>query len=293
MMTPEIKPLTEKTLTVFCAIFDFARGEADITVPVSDSPTACLRALERRGLILWDTERTRGKTKRFAALTETGAIYGCESLALVPSVTSPARNRQWVRVQFDLNDDDYLAAWDIAGELAQARLLAPTIRDLLQIHESADKGDYSLFYQLYGIPETKETSQFATMIQTFADMQQTINALTAKLDRLQNAPRNAVNGANSSEPSVQREKVHDDGTDNVEMKITVDVNAGRRANELFLKAVFSLQDEPAESAQVTTNIDADLFVVSPAQPAPVGLRAGNVASVPMPVYEDDDEDLFA
>lgn len=190
-MTQEIKPLTEKTLTVFCAIFDFSRGVADITCPVSDSPTACLRALERRGLIVWDTERNRGKTKRYAALTALGAAYGCETLALAlaPMGISSGRNRQWVRVQFDLNDEDYQEAYRIAGDLAQARLLAPTIRDLLQIHEAADKGDYSLFYQLYGIPETKETSQFETMIQTFADMQRTIDTLTAKLDRLQNAPQ--------------------------------------------------------------------------------------------------------
>jgi hypothetical protein len=270
MTLEQIKPLAEKSLNTFCAIFDFCKGEPDITTPVSDSPTACLRALERRGLIRWDTERVKGKTKRWAALTETGAKYGCEGLALVPSVTSPARNRQWVKVQFDLRDDDYLAAWDVAGELALQRQLAPTIRDLLLIHDLAEKGDYRLFYELYGLPNSRETEQFATMIQTFAKMQRTIDTLTAKLDSLQNTRIPANIGANSSEPPVHREKVHDDGKDDVEMEVTQVVTTGNEHLHEFLKSVFSLQEPKAE-------------------PAPVGLRAGNVASVPMPDLDDDIE----
>jgi hypothetical protein len=78
----ELKPLPPKSLDVFCDVFDFSKGQADITCPASTYPTACLRACERRGLLLWDIENVNGETKRWCALTPMGATYGCETLAL-------------------------------------------------------------------------------------------------------------------------------------------------------------------------------------------------------------------
>lgn len=220
----DIKALPEKSLNTFCAIFDFAKGEADITCPASTYPTACLRACERRGLIVWDTERVKGKTKRWCALTKLGAYYGCEGLALVPEATKASRNRQWVKVQFDLDNPEYVTAYRLAGELARKRLLAPTMRDWLLIHaEFADK-DNTTFAKAY-------PAMYKLMTETRQE------DLIGKLEALlQNARIPANIGANF-------DLLADDDT--VVIDVQKDANSGKRASENFLKSVLALNPQPA------------------------------------------------
>jgi hypothetical protein len=195
----ELKPLPPKSLDVFCDVFDFSKGQADITCPASTYPTACLRACERRGLLVWDTERVGGKTLRWCALTKLGAKVGCESMALVPSGTISQRKRLWVKMQFDVKDVDYKEAYGIAKDLAGESLLAPVVRDLLRIHKAAEEGDYRLFYERYGIPETKETEQFQAMFSVMERMQETIDSLTEKM-KTQMLSQSAPIAPNSRSP---------------------------------------------------------------------------------------------
>lgn len=235
----DFKALPLKSLDVFCAVFDFSKGQADITCPASDYPTACLRACERRGLLVWDTERVKGETKRYCALTPLGAKVGCESMAmaLMPSDTMAVRNRQWVKVQFDVHHEDYSAAYQIAGELAREGLLAPTVRDLLLIHHLADHGDYSLFYQLYGIPATKETAQFETMLQSFASMSKTIQDLADENRKLREQLQPSKGIRTIAEQVDIPAPVFED---NSEVLIEVHKDTSNTANKNFLKSMFAL-----------------------------------------------------
>ena len=264
-----MKPLPLTSLEHYCRLHEQAVFNPTSPIDVEGVNSSCIRAMYSRGLIEYEYITVNEAKTRRILFTELGLKYGCELMAHVPNGSKNPRKREWVKMQFNMGDKQYRRAYKVVGELIADNQLAPTVADLLLIHKAAEKGNYKPFYELYGIPETKETSQFATMIQTFADMQQTINTLTAKLDRLQSIPKNTVNEAISSEPPVQREKVHDDGTENVAMAKTKVVTEGNAHMHEFLKSVFSLQ-EPKE------------------EPAPVGLRAGNVASVPMPVFDDED-----
>jgi hypothetical protein len=88
-------------------------------------------------------------------------------------------------------------------------------------------GQFDLFKQLY--PEAYANILMSEMLQEWK--------------RFADTPRNTNTGANSSEPPVQREKVHDDGTDDVDIEITVDANAGKIANQNFLRTTFGLLEE--------------------------------------------------
>ena len=256
----EMKPLPAKSLDVFCSVFDFSKGQADITCPADTYPTACLRACERRGLLVWDTERVRGKTKRWCALTTLGAKVGCESMALVPDGTVSQRKRLWVKVQFDVNNPEYADAYRIAGELAEQRLLAETVADLLRIHDAAENGDYRLFYELYGIPETQETRQFENMLQTFGSMQSSLDALVNEnrmlREQLQNTPQSRPIAQNNELRGVQGETqasgvkqlavaqiaapTFDDEDEDDLLEVKIDVDAPKRVAENFLRSLGAL-----------------------------------------------------
>lgn len=261
----EVKPLQPKSLDVFCDIFDFVRGQADITCPATDYRVSCLAALERRGLIQWDTERIKGKNKRWAALTELGARYGCEGLALaqVPEAQAPKRNRVWLKVQFDLNNEDYQKAYNIAGELAHARKLAPTIRDLL----------------LHGIPDTTETRQFETMMGAFAEMRQEMKTiadenrmLREQLIQLQNTPVSTytppvsvlqpVSGGTQGNGGLKPlgglkavaapNPVFDDEDDEDLIEIKRDESAGMKATQNFIKSLMDLSESTSTGESTLT-----------------------------------------
>lgn len=251
-------PLPEKSLDVFCAIYADAKGISDVTRPADGYNNACLRACERRGLIVWDTERTDGKTRRWCALTPLGAKWGCEGLAHVALDTKQdTRNRQWVRMQFDVNKPDYADAFQVVGELVRDNLLAETVRDLLLIHKAAESGDYRLFYELYGIPETKETDQFQAMFSLMARMQDTIDELTEKVKAQNTAipatmppvrPLQAGSGSTQGSGGIKAiggiqdvpMPTFDESLDEDLLDVQVDTGAGKRASENFLRSLGAL-----------------------------------------------------
>ena len=252
----DMKPLPQPSLDVFCAIYSDAKGRPDTTCPADGYNNACLRACERRGLIVWDTERIDGKTRRWCALTALGAKWGCEGVAHVSDDTKQdGRNRQWVRMQFDINKPDYADAYEVVGELVEDNLLAETVRDLLLIHKAAETGDYRLFYELYGIPETKETRQFEAMFSVMERMQSTIDELTEKV-KLQANPqspetapahglRKVAGQADGNAPRTLDVPqfdvpVYDDDEDESLLSVQADTDAGRRASENFLKSIMGL-----------------------------------------------------
>jgi hypothetical protein len=146
----------------------------------------------------------------------------------------------------------------LTGELARARLLAPTIRDCLLIHNLADGGDYSLFYQLYGIPDTNETRQFESMMQAFSGMQKTMSdlleenrLLRQQLKASQSAPialNSRLQPDNGSTQGIRQlggvmaiaAPVFDDESDADLIEVKTDEGAGKRASENFLKSLMNL-----------------------------------------------------
>jgi hypothetical protein len=262
-----MKPLQPTSLDHYCRLHAIAMVDPDSPIDVSEINNSCIRAMYARGLIEYRYITVNDAKTRHILFTELGLKYGCEKMAQahVPKGTKTPRNRVWVRAQFDLTDEDYETAFNIAGELIEANEFAPTLRDCLNIHDKAKDGDYSLFYQFYGIPAVKETASLESMAQSLQDMRGMIADLmdeNRKLrEQLQNTPQSTdkpvskglqpVSGSTQGKvpnqlvvPQFEVPKYEDDEDDTEDLLVVKkDLDAGKRATQNFLSSLMSLTDE--------------------------------------------------
>jgi hypothetical protein len=231
-----MKPLPEKSFDTFCQIYTHARGIADSTCPADEFHVSCLGALERRGLIQWDTERVGGKMKRWCALTIQGAKEGCEALAQLPTGFNDTRNRVCLSMFLDLNNDDHFKAWQIAQALKQERIFTPVIVDLLLMHSEFLHQKDTVFSEVY-----------PAMYKLMTETRQ--GDLLGRLEQmLQTAPQAPEKGQISGLQSVQGIRAIGNTLD-VPMPIfddedlldvVADAGAGKRVSENFLKSIGAL-----------------------------------------------------
>jgi hypothetical protein len=297
-----VKKLTQHQLEIITELYHAVDGQARVYVPVDTIPHSPLYWLahECRGLIAIEKKKRKGKVYRKIALTDSGVIWcaehGIYARDYTPSALMPlADKRLRTTLSFQVGVDD-----DLVGQVAkckEAREFIPILRLGITLYEALGYEGFQALtkstlnnFDIFQMSPDEITAAYMELeserqrlaferaaleaqtleVKQFHDMFRDIDA---KLDRLQNVSRTPVNGANSSEPPVKREKVHDDGTENVEMAKTKVITEGNAHMHEFLKSVFSLQ-EPKE------------------EPAPVGLRAGNVPTFAVSFDDDDDEDLF-
>ena len=260
-----MKPLQPTSLDHYCRLHAIAIVDPDSPIDVSDINNSCIRAMYTRGLIEYRYITVNDAKTRHILFTELGLKYGCERMAQahVPKGTKTPRNRVWVRAQFDLSDEDYETAFAIAGELIEANEFAPTLRDCLNIHDRAKDGDYSLFYQFYGIPAVKETASLESMMQALQDMRQTMvdildenRLLREQLKALQSTDKPRSSGLPQGNGSTQDKAPKSlsvpqfappspDDDDDEEDLLTVvkDEGAAARTTANFLKSILGLVDE--------------------------------------------------
>jgi hypothetical protein len=295
-------------LDLLSVVMEYDNGKAGILHDVNGVHHMTLKAMakpEYGKLILLDASYSASPTGIVWTVAITG--YGLKVAKALSKKKSSVndteinagkkkpRNLRTINWQVNVNQETGKQVYEDAKAMKadKAQSFTKTMNNLIAMHKELRVGHVGLLQTLY--PEAYATMLLIARNEIEMGHESKVERILEEFQRhMLNTPKNAVNGATSSEPPAKREKVHDDGTENVEMEITVDVNAGRRANELFLKAVFSLQDEPDENPQPVTDSDDGLFVVSKPQPAtaPVGLRAGNVPQFAVNFDEDENEDLF-
>jgi hypothetical protein len=232
-----MKPLPEKSLDTFCQIYTHAQGQADITCPADDFHVSCLGALERRGLIQWDTERTGGKMKRWCALTRMGAKKACDQLAQLPTGFNDTRNRVCLSMFLDLNNDDHYRAWQVAQSLKGERIFTPVIVDLLLMHSEFLRQEDTTFSEAY-------PGMYKLMTETRQE-----DLLNRLENLLQNTPQSTDTGQNSGLQPLQGIKtignaqplakpVFEESEDDL---LEVKKDTSNKASQNFLKSMMALQ----------------------------------------------------
>lgn len=313
-----IKRLTQHQLEIITDLWQAVDGQAHVFVPADTLPYSPLYWLahECRGLITLRKTKRKGKVYRKIALTENGVIWcsdnGIYARESIPESLMPlADKRQRTTISFQVGVDDDLAGQ--VGECKKRRDFIPMLRlgitlyqalgyagfqaltqstlNNLEVFQMSPDEIAAAYMELEAERQRLAFERAALEAQTlevkqFHDMFRDIDA---KLSRLQSGVYLPNNGVNSSEPPVQREKVHDDGTDSVELNVTRNTNAGQSHMHEFLKAMTELQKKPDQNTKPVTNDDAGLFVVTP-QPAPVpsGIRKLDTPVIALP---DDDIEI--
>lgn len=242
-----------------------------IILEASNSPTG----------IVWTVGITRYGLKVAKQLSKNKTIINDTSI-------NARRKLQTINWQVDMTKAEGRQIYEDAKAMKRDKKqsFTRTMNQLIQLHKELKAGQVDLLQTLY--PEAYSTMLLIARNEIEMGREGKVEGLLEEFKRYM-----LSQGANLPHSSGftprDRDKSLDD--EDLGLEVKIDATAGKRANELFLKAVFSLQ-EKKEDDTPPDNHETHLFVVTKA-PDNGNPRKLSVQQFTVPDYEDeDDENLF-
>ena len=142
------KPLTANMQHTLCDLYAEASGNLGTYYPATGVHWNTLKGLERRGLAKIDV-RNEGKLQWYAALTERGIDFACQSLVINDEDIKQERPRKCKPIFFELDKGHHVEALEVVEELKVNRKYQPTMINLLRLHRDMGAGGMVLLSELY------------------------------------------------------------------------------------------------------------------------------------------------
>jgi hypothetical protein len=265
-----MREFTPQMTAALTDLFMATGGQVGRFYAVPDAALTTYEALLRYRLVVLQNHEAGLVTRWTAALTDDGRRFFLEYNQLDESDVSSLPVRESMTLTFNLRDENEARIYEWLQTVSKSGTLLSTLHDMITLHAVLESGHIEALLATYpqladylqqrinAQVDERDTQQMSQVLSEIEAMKTLLKQQhrghpapleapapkpiglkpVVPLTPPETAPRQL------SVPQFEVPKYDDEEDDSQDLFIiTTDVNAGRRANENFLKSVLSLQEE--------------------------------------------------